>query len=74
MINRMHTTQAYSIKLNQYIYIYRESGKATDAGCPHNEHVPFPSGLHANAETTVPSAGGDSVQTFCHCDNRCRTT
>jgi len=35
---------------------------------------PLPSGLHANAETTVPSHGDDRVHTFCHCDNRCRTT
>ena len=37
-------------------------------------NLPFPSGLQANAETTVPSQGGDRVHTFCHCDNRCRTT
>jgi len=41
---------------------------------PRNKQLPFPSGLQANAETTVPSDGGVRVQTFCHCDNRCRTT
>jgi len=59
---------------NKLSYNMSRTATHRDACMLRTIYLPFPSGLQANAETTVPSDGGDRVQTFCHCDNRCSTT